>query len=103
MKKFPFPDLALRPGPQVALLALIAALPGPALAQKLVPPPRAVPSAASAPSLGLSLKEALSQKQMLDADTRLDRPVFLDVISVPLDEVLQKGKRQQKRGRQARH
>ncbi len=90
MNKFPFPGLALRPGPQAALLALIAALPGPALAQKLVPPPPAVPSPASAPSLGLGQKEALSQKQMLADDKRLDRLISLDVISVPLDEVLQK-------------
>ena len=33
---------------------------------------------------------ALTQKQMLDGDQRLERPITLDLISVPLDEVLQK-------------
>ncbi len=80
--------------PQAALFLLLAALPGAAPAQKPAAPPPAVTPAASSPapgpSLALSQKEALSQKQMLDADKRLDRPVTLDVISVPLDEVLQK-------------
>ena len=92
MNKFPFAGLAPRPCPWVAFLLLVA-LPGPTLAQKPVPPPPAAAPAASppaAPSLALGPKEALSQKQMLDADKRLDRPVTLDVISVPLDEVLQK-------------
>ncbi len=69
-----------------AAVLLLAALPGPTLAQK----PAAAPPAASESSLALSPKEALAQKQMLDADARLDRLVSLDVISVPLDEVLQK-------------
>jgi len=88
---------SLRPIPrscwQAALLLLIAVMSGPTLAQKAAPPPPAAPAAsppASGLSLALSQKEALSQRQMLDADTRLDRPVSLDVISVPLDEVLQK-------------
>jgi len=84
----------LRPCRQAAaLLLLIAGMSGPALAQKAAVPPAVTPaplSPASGPSLALSPKEALAQKQMLDADKRLDRPITLDVISVPLDEVLQK-------------
>jgi len=94
MNKFSFPSPVLRPGPQVALLILISALPGPTLAQKTTAALPAVTAAASSPasgpSLALSPKEALAQKQMLADDKRLDRPVTLDVISVPLDEVLQK-------------
>ncbi len=85
---------ALWPCPWAVALLLLAALPVSTLAQKPAAPPPAVtpaaPSPTSGPSLGLSQKEALSQKQMLDADKRLDRLISLDVISVPLDEVLQK-------------
>ena len=62
-----------RPRPQAALFfLLLGALPAAALAQK--------PTLTPAPS----------QKQMLAQDSRLDRAVSLDVISVPLNEVLQK-------------
>ncbi len=74
--------------PQVCVsmaLLYLAALPAPASSQK----PAAAPRPASASSLALSPKEAAAQKQMLDADKRLDRPISLDVISVPLNEVLQ--------------
>lgn len=67
-------------------LLLFAALPGGALAQKpaaVVPP---VPSPVSVPVP----PPVLSQKEMLAQDSRLDRVLSLDVISVPLDEVLQK-------------
>ena len=64
---------ARRPCPSAALLLFLAVLPGAALAQK--PAPAAPP--------------AVSQKTMLDRDSRLDRPVTLDLISVPLGEVLQ--------------
>ena len=72
-----------------ACLCLWAALlPLPSLAQKSAPEPAAPKPAASPPaskaSLGLSPQEALAQKQMLDADTRLDRLISLDVISGPL-------------------
>jgi len=86
---------ARRPGPQAVLfLLLLAALPGAAFTQKrAAPPPVATPDTPSpdaGPSLALGQKEALSQKQMLDADKRLNRLISLDVISVPLNEVLQK-------------
>ena len=64
---------AQRPRRLAALLLLLAVLPGAALAQK---------PAAGTPAV-------LSQKAMLASDTRLDRPVTLDLISVPLGEVLQ--------------
>ena len=79
-----------------ACLCLWAALlPLPSLAQKSAAPKPAAPKPAASPpaseaSLGLSPQEALAQKQMLAGDKRLDRLVSLDVISVPLDEVLQK-------------
>ena len=77
-----------------AALLLLAAMPGPARAQKPAAPPPAIalaaPSPASGPSLALSQKDALSQKKMMDADARLDRLISLGVISVPLNEVLQK-------------
>ena len=77
--------LSLRPRPQAALLLLLCAvLPGTALAQK----PAAVTPAAPSPAPITSVP--LSQKEMLAQDSRLDRPVTLDVISVPLNEVLQK-------------
>ena len=75
-----------RPRPRVALLLLfLAALPGVAFAQKSAALPPTV--ASTPPSAALP---ALTQKQMLDGDSRLDRFVSLDVISVPLNEVLQK-------------
>ena len=72
-----------------ALFLLPAALPAPSLAQKSAAPKPAASPPASAASLGLSPQEALRQKQMLADDKRLDRFISLDVISVPLDEVLQ--------------
>ncbi len=105
MNRLSSPRPILRPCRQAAALLLLAALPGHALAQKpaaqkpAVPPPAAapaVPSSDAGPSLALSPKEALAQKRMLDADKRLDCPVTLDVISVPLDEVLQKESTQAK-------
>lgn len=77
-----------RPCRQAMLLPfLLIGLPGATFAQKPATRPAvmtAVPSPAPVTSPGLT------QKQMLDGDTRLDRPVTLDVISVPLGEVLQK-------------
>ncbi len=91
MNRLPSSRHAPRSCPWAVAFLLLAALPGSTLAQKPVaPPPAVTPSPAFGPSLALSQKEALSQKQMLDADKRLDRLVSLDVISVPLDEVLQK-------------
>ena len=81
MNRLPSPRTVPRPCPQAALFLLLAALPGAALAQKPVPAPPAVTPAAP---------PALTQKEMLDRDSRLDRPISLDVISVPLGEVLQK-------------
>ena len=72
----------------VLFLLLLGALPGGAVAQKPVAtPPAATPAL---PSPALVTPPALSQKEMLAQDTRLDRPITLDVISVPLNEVLQK-------------
>ncbi len=79
--------------PQTALfLLLLVACPGPALAQKTAAPPAMVtPPAAPAPPAPATLPPpALTQKEMLAQDARLDRPISLDVISVPLNEVLQK-------------
>ena len=83
------PHLSSRPCRQAIFAFLLAAFPGLAFAQK-----PAVTPAAPPPALGISLifnpREALDQKQTLDADSRLDRLISLDVISVPLGEVLQK-------------
>jgi len=78
------------------LLFLLAGLPVATVAQKPATPPAVTPPAPSPiPSPALVTPPAppptvLTQKQMLDGDTRLDRPITLDVISVPLGEVLQK-------------
>ncbi len=74
------------------LLFLLAGLPVATVAQKPATPPAVTPAAPSpAPVTPPALTApVLTQKQMLDGDTRLDRPVTLDVISVPLGEVLQK-------------
>ncbi len=83
----PFRCPARRPRPPAALFLLLAALPSAALAQKPVAktptptPPASFPATAGPP--------APSQKAMLAGDSRLDRPVSLDLISVPLGEVLQ--------------
>jgi len=78
MNRLSLPRRARRLRPQAALLLFfLAALPGAALAQK--------PAAAPPPAQ----KETVAQKEMLAGDKRLDRLVSLDVISVPLGEVLQ--------------
>ena len=74
MNRLPFHRSIFKQGWPAALFFLLAAaLPSAALAQK---PPTAPPP-------------AFGQKQMLAQDPRLDRVVSLDVISVPLGEVLQ--------------
>ena len=84
MNRLPFRCPALRPRPLAALFLLLAALPAAAFAQK----PAAPPPAASFPAP--AAPPAPSQQAMLAGDSRLDRPVSLDLISVPLGEVLQK-------------
>ena len=83
MNRLSFPCPAGRQGRTAALfLLLLAAFPGATLAQKPAPaPPPALVTPAVTPP-------ALTQKQMLDGDSRLDRVISLDVISVPLGEVL---------------
>lgn len=72
----------------VLFLLFLGALPSSALAQRTgATPPVTAPTM---PSPALVPPPALSQKQILAQDSRLDRPVSLDVISVPLNEVLQK-------------
>ena len=70
---------------RTAALFLLFALPGAAFAQKPVPAPPT--AAASFPDP--VTPPAPSQKVMLMQDSRLDRPVTLDIISVPLGEVLE--------------
>lgn len=78
---------AHKPCRMAALLVLLfAAFPGTAFAQKTAP----APPPAAAPFPDLVTPPAPSQKVMLAQDSRLDRAVTLDVISVPLGEVLQK-------------
>jgi len=84
-----------RPRPQAALLLfLLTALPGAALAQKPVaaapaPAPSLAPMTPPAPvKKEAAVGERVTQ-EMLAGDKRLDRLVSLDVISVPLGEVLQ--------------
>ena len=78
--------------PAALVLLLLAALPGAALAQKPAAVPAVVaPSRPSVtPSPAPAVPPVLTQKEMLAQDNRLDRVISLDVISVPLDEVLQK-------------
>ena len=84
MNRLPFHCPALRPCRPAALFLLLAALPGAAFAQKAAAPlPAASFPAPAAPP-------APSPQAMLAGDSRLDRPVSLDLISVPLGEVLQK-------------
>ena len=85
MNRLPCP----RPCPPATLvLLLLAALPVSALSQKNTSPHTLAPAVTpAAPALAPDQKEA-AQKKMLDADSRLDRPISLDVISVPLGEVL---------------
>ncbi len=93
MNRLSFRRQARSPRPPAALvLFLLAALPSAALAQKPVEVPAVVvpPPPPAAPSPVLAVPPALSQKEMLAQDSRLDRPISLDVISVPLNEVLQK-------------
>ena len=97
MNKLSSPRPAHQTCPQAMFfLCLLAVLPGTAFAQNLAAAPLAVTPAApssvtpAAPSPAPLTSSVLTQKQMLDGDTRLDRLITLDVISVPLDEVLQK-------------
>ena len=84
MNRLPSPRPVPRPCPLAALFLLLIALPSAAFAQKTAaPPPAASFPAPAAPP-------APSQKALLDGDSRLDRLISLDVISVPLGEVLQK-------------
>ena len=86
MNRLSFHCPAHKPCRTAALLVLLfAAFPGTAFAQKTAPAP---PAAASFPDP--VTPPAPSQKVMLAQDSRLDRAVTLDVISVPLGEVLQK-------------
>jgi len=94
VNRLSFPRSALWPCWQATLLLLLVGLSGAARAQKPTDaPPADTPTAtshSSESSLAPDQKEALSQKQMLAQDKRLDRLISLDVISVPLGEVLQK-------------
>lgn len=86
--------LALRPYRWALPICLLAALPVATLAQKPVATPPAVAATASsfAPTVPAPRPppEGAAAQEMLIQDTRLDRLISLDVISVPLDEVLRK-------------
>ena len=94
MNTLSFRGLALQLCRRAFLVSLLAAFPVAALAQKTASPPSVVPSAApsSAPAM-LALRPpqvGAPTKEVLAQDIRLDRLISLDVISVPLSEVLQK-------------
>ena len=76
--------------PAALFLFFLAVLPGTAFAQKPVATPPAVTYGVQAtPNLRPTQEGAVTQ-EMLAQDSRLDRLISLDVISVPLNEVLQK-------------
>jgi len=86
VNKLPSPLRAPRScGLATFFLYLLAALPSIALAQKPTDAPPAITSSSAPATLA-----TLSQKQMLAQDSRLDRVLSLDIISVPINEVLQK-------------
>ena len=85
----PFYRLTPRHGRLTALFCLFTtALSGAAFAQKLAFTPPSVTLTPLSPAP--AMPPTLTQKEMLAQDNRLDRLLSLDIISVPLDEVLQK-------------